>query len=548
MPLPSHSSLAATLTARGVGLTRGRAVILDAIDLVVAPGDCIGVVGPNGVGKSTLLRVLAGIDQPDTGAVSLQPPNANVGYLAQEPERRPSETVRAFLGRRTGVDAATATMEEAASKLVDASDDADAAYSDALERWTALGGPDLDARAEATTSEVGLPLRLLDAEMTTLSGGEAARASLAATLLSRYDLFLLDEPTNDLDFAGLDLLERFVTSLGSGVVIVSHDRAFLERTITSVIEIDEHSHQGSLFNGGWLAYLELKATARRHAEQDYEAYASQRDALVQRGQRQKEWSTAGVRKATKNPKDGDKFVRNKAIAGAEKLASKVRISEKAIERLDRDKVDKPWEGWDLRLEIAQAPRSGDVVVRMRQAVVEQGSFRLGPVDLEVAWADRVAILGPNGSGKTTLIQAILGRIPLTSGERFLGPGVVVGELDQARRQLAGERPVLDLFAAASGLLPREARTLLAKFGIAADHVVRPWATLSPGERTRTMLALLQAKAVNCLVLDEPTNHLDLPAIEQLEQALDRFEGTVLLVTHDRRLLDAVHLDREIRLG
>jgi len=224
----------------------------------------------------------------------------------------------------------------------------------------------------------------------------------------------------------------------------------------------------------------------------------------------------------------------------------VRITEKALERLDA--VDKPWEAWELHLSIAAAPRSGAVVARLSGAIVERGTFRLGPVDLEVGWAERIAITGANGTGKSTLLAALLGRLPLASGSQWLGPGVVVGEVDQARARFERHESTLEAFQAESELTTQqEARSLLAKFGLGADHVMRPAASLSPGERTRAVLALLMARGVNCLVLDEPTNHLDLPAIEQLEQALDEYDGTLLLVTHDRRLLDTVHLDRRISL-
>ena len=231
---------------------------------------------------------------------------------------------------------------------------------------------------------------------------------------------------------------------------------------------------------------------------------------------------------------------------SEKLAGKAAKVEKALERLDV--VDKPWEGWELRMELAATGRSGDVVARLDGAVVERGDFRLGPVTLEIAWADRVALLGPNGSGKTTLLDTILGRQDLVGGSRWLGPGVVVGELDQARREFAEDATLLAGFMAATGWVLSESRSLLAKFGLGAGHVGRPTAALSPGERTRAALALLMAAGANCLVLDEPTNHLDLPAIEQLEQALSTWTGTLLLVTHDRRFLDAVHVDRVIDMA
>jgi ATPase subunit of ABC transporter with duplicated ATPase domains len=228
------------------------------------------------------------------------------------------------------------------------------------------------------------------------------------------------------------------------------------------------------------------------------------------------------------------------------MAAKVKATEKAIERLDV--VDKPWEPWQLQLELRAATRSGDLVARLDQAVVELGSFRLGPIDLEVTWQDRLAILGPNGSGKTTLLRALLGEVELASGHRHLGPGVKVGLLDQRRLRYGSDRTLLRGFMETTGLDRSEARSLLAKFGLGADHIDRAGGQLSPGERTRALLAELMAEGVNCLVLDEPTNHLDLEAIEQLESALGGFDGTLLLVTHDRAFLEAVHVTRTIDLG
>jgi ATPase subunit of ABC transporter with duplicated ATPase domains len=187
------------------------------------------------------------------------------------------------------------------------------------------------------------------------------------------------------------------------------------------------------------------------------------------------------------------------------------------------------------------------VARLDNAVVQRGSFRLGPVDLEVGWQDRLALLGPNGSGKSTLLGALLGTIPLDSGRRYLGPGVVIGEMDQRRDVFGGDERVIDAFVRRTGLLAEESRSLLAKFGLAADHVTRRGAALSPGERSRLVLAALMATGVNCLVLDEPTNHLDLAAIEQLEEALSGFDGTLLLVTHDRRFLESIAVTRTVEV-
>ncbi len=539
-----------TLIARDVEVTFGRQAVLAGVDLTVAPGARVGIVGPNGSGKSTLLKVLSGALRPDRGQVSATPPTATVGYLAQEPERRADETVRAFIARRTGVAAAQQVLDGATAALAAGEAGADDGYADALDRWLALGAADLDSRAGEVAADLGLPGAVLDQSTATLSGGQAARANLLALLLAQFDILLLDEPTNDLDFDGLDRLERFCLERTGGLAVVSHDRAFLERVITEVLELDEQLHTGRSFRGGWLAYVEERATARRHAQEAYANYAEERDRLQSVARQRRQWSEDGIRRAVKQPRDGDKHIKRRYVASAENSAGrKARLAERTLDRLAP--VDKPWEGWELRFEIASAQRSGDVVARLDQAVVRRGDFTLGPIDLEIGWAERIALLGANGSGKTTLIGALLGRVALDAGKRWLGPAVVVGEVDQVRRRFAPDTTLIDLLTcsdAASGPMKvTEARGLMAKFGLSAAHVERAVASLSPGERTRATLALLQASGVNCLVLDEPTNHLDLAAIQQLEQAVDAFTGTVLLVTHDRRLLDAVRLDRTISL-
>jgi ATPase subunit of ABC transporter with duplicated ATPase domains len=535
-----------TLTATGIVVTHGRETVLDGVDLTVSDGHRIGVVGPNGAGKSTLLRVLAGELRPESGRVTAAPRTLAVGYLAQEQVAVPGESVREALARRTGVASATADLLKASVSLAGAAPGADDDYAEALERYLALGAADFESRVEEVCADVGLAADRLDIGVTDLSGGQRARVGLAAILLARFDVFLLDEPTNDLDFAGLERLERFVAGLAGGAVIVSHDRRFLDRTVTEVVELDLHSHKAVVYGGSWASYLEAREVARRHSAERYEEYASTRSNLLDRVQTQKQWASVGVRKEKKSPRDNDKAQRDFRLNRTEHLASKVRISETALARLERDAVDKPWEPWELHLSFGGAGRSGDVVARLEGAVVERGAWRLGPIDLEIGRAERVAIVGPNGSGKSTLIGAILGTVPLSAGTRWFGPGVVVGTLDQPRAGFHGR--LLDGFVAASGLIPAEARSLLAKFGLGASHVGRDVRTLSPGERTRAVLALLMAGNVNCLVLDEPTNHLDLPAIEELETALDAYEGTLLLVTHDRELLDRVAVTRTVSVA
>jgi ATPase subunit of ABC transporter with duplicated ATPase domains len=538
--------MSATLIVRELSAGHGDHPLFTDLDLVIAPGDVIGLVGANGAGKTTLLRTLAGLLPVEAGSVTLSPPSANIGYLPQERERRAGESVGDFLARRTGVAAAQLAMDAAAEAMGAGVAAAYEGYDVALERWLALGGADFEERAEQVTAELGLAVAL-NHPMTALSGGQAARAGMASLLLSRYDIFLLDEPTNDLDLDGLARLEAFVSGLRAGTVVVSHDREFLTRTVTEVLELDLAQQQVTLFGGGYAGYLEERETARRHAREDYEEFADRKGSLEDRARMQRGWMENGVRNARRKAKDNDKIGRNVRSESTEKQAAKARQTERMIERLEV--VEEPRKEWELRMEIAAAPRGGAVVAAMRDAVVSRGDFTLGPVTVQIDWADRVAITGANGSGKSTLLAALLGRLPLTSGSSTLGSGVVVGEVDQARGLFLGEVPLMTAFGAAvPELADADVRTLLAKFGLKAGHVLRPADSLSPGERTRAALALLQAKGVNLLVLDEPTNHLDLPAIEQLESALSTYAGTLLLVTHDRRMLAAVATNRQLAVA
>jgi ATPase subunit of ABC transporter with duplicated ATPase domains len=424
--------------------------VLHDVTLVVTDHARIGLVGPNGVGKSTLLRILAGLEEPDRGTVRRTPPDLTVDYLPQE-------------GRAADV-----------------------------------------------------------------SGGEAARARLAEFLRRPLGIYLLDEPTNDLDFGGLDWLERELAKLEGAVVLISHDRAFLDATVSRVVELDEWTHGATEFAGGWSEYEHARTSALRRQREAYEQYEGEKSRLQEQLQRMQRWEERGYGQGRKKKRSKDV---KKRFGGR-------------IERLDQ--VEKPYEPWALRIPLAAGNRSGDVVLRLEGAVARRGTFRLGPLDLALGWADRVAIGGPNGSGKSTLIDVLLGRLPLESGTLWTGPGGVLGELTQQRGELAEGR-LLPIFTRASGLNDEDARTLLAKFGLGADHVRRDAASLSPGERTRALLALLAARGVNCLILDEPTNHLDVPAIEELERALDVFEGTVLLVTHDRRFLSGFRATQRLDL-
>ncbi len=321
-------------------------------------------------------------------------------------------------------------------------------------------------------------------------------------------------------------------------MVISHDRAFLDRTVSRTVEIDPWKHGIREFAGGWSEYV-VRRDEERHA-----AYESLRRAQ----ERRRELTDLLNRRRSEARATGAGL--GDATGGADRrathaLTTKVRQAERQLAR--SESPDKPYEPWELRLSLEAGERSDALLISLARAVGQRGAFRLGPVDIRLGPGERLAVTGLNGSGKSTLLGMLLGDIPLAAGERVIGRRTVTGEIGQNRLLYDGPRDLLSAFTDRSRLPPDAARTLLAKFGLGAEHVHRACSTLSPGERTRAHLAELQARRVNLLVLDEPTNHLDLEAVEQLEAALATYTGTVVIVSHDRRFLDNLRPTREIRL-
>ena len=534
----------AQLIATGLAFSYGPRSILRDISLTLAPGDRVGIVGPNGTGKSTLLRLLAAELDPELGAVSANPSAATVGLMRQQLDDQPDETVGAFVSRSTGVGAVLAEFEASLVDVAEGAAGSDERYDTALSRYLATDASSFAARTGQAMGEVGLQGVELTDKVADLSGGQRTKVNLAAMLLASFDVLLLDEPTNDLDQAGLDLLESMLLSQERAIAVVSHDRTFLERVITSVYELEDHAHTGKRFNGGFEAWQHARDVARQQHYDAYDEFNAKRSQLQERAQTQQQWSTVGVRKAKTDKSEPDKNIRAHRIATSEKIAGKAKQTERALERLERnERVEAPWEPWELQLDFATAERSGTEVATLTGATVKLGDFTLGPVDVAVTAGDRIMITGENGSGKTTLLRALFGEVKLDSGSVQLGRSVQVSTLRQQRKLFADAPSLLRGFTDVVGCDDQVARSQLAKLGLDTQRIDRPVADLSPGEQTRAALGLFAVRGSNVLVLDEPTNHLDLPAIEQLEAALQAFPHTVLLVTHDRRLLEAVTTNR-----
>jgi ATPase subunit of ABC transporter with duplicated ATPase domains len=529
------------LAARNLSVVRGAQVVLDGVDLVVDGTSRLGVLGRNGAGKSTLLRALAGLEAPTAGTVERSPPGLNVGYLAQEPDPLPDETTAVYLRRRTGLAVAEEAMQAALRAVGDHPGRRQLeAYDDALARFLALGGDDHDARAPRVLADVGLDPGVLQVPLARLSGGQRVKAGLAAILLARFDVLLLDEPTNNLDFDGLARLERFLATEERPVVLVSHDRAFLSATTTRIAELDLHSRRLTEYGGGYDAYVEERRRRREQAYADYEESRAERARLEEAARQKREWA---VSRRGERRTDNDRALAGRRKERATAGATKAKAIERRLERLGDP--EKPWEGWDLRLSLQAGRRSGQVAASLAGAEVDRGGFRLGPVDLELRWRDRLALTGPNGAGKSTLLGLLTGELRPAAGTVRLGAGVVVGHLGQDRTP--GTGTLLEAVRERTELSVEQARALLAKFDLGAEHLARAEADLSPGERSRAGLAVLVARGTNLLLLDEPTNHLDLDAIEELERALHGYDGTLVVVSHDRRLLANLRLGRRLEV-
>jgi ATP-binding cassette subfamily F protein 3 len=508
----------------------GTFTILDAVDAAVALGDRIGLVGPNGAGKTTLLRLAAGTDEPDRGAVSRKR-NLSIGLLAQEAHL--DATFMASPDLRAAVRAGASHLEEMAHELaaLEASGHVThPRYADLQHRYEVLGGYTLDQRVDAALSGLGFEPDEWAKPPTALSGGEQTRAALARLVIADPDLLLLDEPTNHLDLGALEWLEDHLRKRSSSLLVASHDRAFLDATVTRIWELRDR--RLTAFRGDYRAYR------RQREERDARAV---KDADTQAEQIERE------RELVQRYRSHRKF-------------SKMHEHEARLERLLEDRKETPRAGRKLTLPqgslVGTGPaRSGEIVVRAEELVVGYLPGR-GAVDAEgrVATAaravarapflaaqrgDRIGIVGPNGAGKTTLLRTIAGELPPLDGTLSFGNATQIGYLAQLRRAAIPGETVLDALLATVPVTPGEARSYLARFLFRGDDAFKEVRSLSGGERSRLELALLGIQPSNLLLLDEPTNHLDIPAREAIETFMRDSPATLLVVSHDRRLLETV---------
>jgi ATP-binding cassette subfamily F protein 3 len=538
----------------------GPATVLADVTFLVNDGERVGLIGPNGAGKTTILRCLTGQEQPDSGIIVLSPPGMAIGYLPQAfvdlGERSVAEVLAAAQAELRAAEQALAQAGEAlaTSQNMDASL---AEYEAALARFEALGGYEREHRAAAIMEGLGLGAIDPGAPAATLSGGQKTRLGLATLLLREPELLLLDEPTNHLDVAALEWLERFVQDYPRAVLIVSHDREFLDRTATRILYLDPETRTVKSYTGNYSDFAAARAHERElHAEawQKQQEYVAKVESDIARLKGQ----ALGV-ELTTTPRQPN--VRRLAKKVAKKAKSRERKLERYLESDER--VEKPTTRWGLKLDFGPPPPGGRAVLRLedvsfgyattddRRTTTDDrrttnyygirnthhaSSMLLNDVSFEVQHGERIALVGPNGAGKTTLLRLIEGKLTPTAGQVRLGANIRLGVMAQEQETLDTQRTVLETVLRERPMSETEARNFLHFFLFGGDSVFRPIGACSLGERSRLQLTLLVLRGCNLLLLDEPLNHLDIEGREHFEAALDAFEGTVIAVAHDRAFL------------
>jgi ATP-binding cassette subfamily F protein 3 len=524
------------LTAHHLSKTYGIQPILQDISFSLSAGERVGLVGPNGCGKTTLLRILAGLEKPDAGAVAYTRPNLRIGYLAQGMDFSPDQTLRSALELATvsGGDLESEVAALAASLAKDPNNARlQEQYDSALTRLSSL-----NLQPESILGPLGLGDFDLDTPVAHLSGGQKTRLMLARILLEEPHLLLLDEPTNHLDIVMLEWLEGWLERFNGAALIVSHDRAFLDNTVTSILELDPATHHLKSYPGNYTGYTGQKLV---ELEKQQQAYVDQQDELTQLRN-----AAAHIRGLTRMKKggkadSGDKFAKgffgNRATKN---VAGRAKHLEARIEKiLTEERVEKPRSSWQMKLDFGEnVNQSKDVLTTENLSVGYPGHDPLlEGLNLYIRAGQRIALTGENGSGKTSLLRAIAGKLEPLAGTVRLGHTVKLGYMAQEQEWLDPSLSAMQTIQRVASFNETQARHFLHFFLFSGDDPLRPSGELSYGERARLQLALLVAQGCTFLLLDEPINHLDIPSRARFERALTQFNGSILAVVHDRYFIE-----------
>ena len=496
----------------------GVTTVLESISFFLGKGQRAGLVGDNGTGKTTLLKILAGLVEPDAGEVKIRE-GAVVGYMPQDTSFVSNETIRDYVRRVSGMAALEERMETSLEAMIEYE------YRD---------GYTFHHRLEMMLAGFGLADISSDRLIDSLSSGQKSKVFMAGVLLSDPDILLLDEPTNNLDLPALIWLESFLVRSSAACIVVSHDRLFLDRVTQRIFEIDWRNRTLNTTRGSYSDYMERKEKERAQRLAEHEAQQKEIQRLTEQVREKKNKANRGSRF---EGSDSDKSSRGFKRDRAAKSGKTARVIEKRIERMEI--VEKPFERDPFRIHLRSAKPKGlrDIALANVVAGYANSNFRIGPISITVPYGGRVVIQGLNGSGKSTLLRTISGKLKPLAGKVFVGSGLIIGDLMQEHDNLPREESVKDFLTRRAGVTVQEAYALAARSGFKAVEIDKEIAALSPGGRARLLFALFSALSANALILDEPTSHLDLEALEALEEAVAHYEGTIVLVTHDRRFLE-----------
>ncbi len=519
--------------------------VLSDVSFTVNYGERVSLVGPNGCGKTTLMRIIVGAEQADKGHVRFNPPELGIGYLAQALAFEAGETVAQALTRATPeYSQAQANMAHYALLMAQTSDkerltNLTTRYAEAETHFEAAGGYALESRMETILAGLGLADIPRHMPVAHLSGGQKTRLSLAGLLVRQPALLLLDEPTNHLDIDALTWLEAWLRDYEGAALVASHDRAFLDATTTRTLVIDPVQHTLRDFAGNYSAYTQSLV---RERERQRQAYSDQQQEIAHLKQTARHLRGQAKMKRGGKANSGDKFATGHFANRSTRSVGRAKQIEQRITRLQtEERLDKPGHNWQLKLDFANNNGGARQVLRLENismAFAECQLFR--DVNLTLTHGQRIALTGPNGTGKTTLLRIIAETVKPVAGQVHLGAGVKMGYAAQEQEILnPAQTPYETIQAAAENMNQTDIRNFLHYFLFAGDDVFVKISSLSFGERSRLMLALLVAQGCNFLLLDEPINHLDIPSRERFEQALSRFPGTILAVVHDRTFIRQV---------
>jgi ATP-binding cassette subfamily F protein 3 len=511
----------------------GVETVLDEVSFVLNAGEQVALIGPNGCGKSSLLRILAGVEGPDSGMVA-KPPEVQLGWLPQElrpgPEETVGEVVRAGLGdwKDLRVEVETLAEKLTAAKGKELTHIL-VAYDRALTMFQSLGGYQVDYQVKSTLAHLGLRDLSLSKRVAQLSGGERTRVGLAAVLMAQPDLLLLDEPTNHLDIKALEWLEGWLSEFQGTVLLVSHDRVFLDRTVSKVLELE--GGRITEYRGNYSQYTWQKADERAQKLEEWK----DKQAEIRRIKHDIARTKAQAKDVELSTTSREPGVRRYAKKVARKALSREKKLTRFLESTDR--VDKPGQRWDLKVDFGEMPHHSKQLIELIDVGQRYDRWLYRHATLTLRHAERVVLLGPNGSGKSTLLRTIIGELRPQEGTVKVGANVTLGYLPQEQDTLAREATALSVIRESAPMSETEARNFLHYFLFAGDGVFVPVGKLSPGERSRLLLARVVAEGANCLILDEPINHLDIPSRERFEGALAAFPGAILVAVHDRAFID-----------